>query len=125
MSKELEAYKEIRDYLNYVLYDIKGTKAIMYSSTSQYLEPFMNTIETALQDYEELKFQKEINNELQKHSISLGIKIDELEEIGKKLKALEILKKIIVFDTNTNTISVKKNLCFSDETYDLLKEVLL
>ena len=98
----------------------------------------IDIIETALKEYEELKFQKERNNELQKHSISLGIKIGEVEEIGKKLKALEIIKETPEFAwyvksyenayemiTDVKGFRVKNSVEELQEMFDLLKEVLL
>lgn len=96
------------------------------------LDNALHIIETALKESEKaLTFYKYcVKNKIDLAKLDqisndyVAMPIEVWEEKLKKLAVLEILKQIIVFDTNTNTISVKKNLCFSDETYDLLKEVL-
>ena len=110
MSKGLEAFKEIRAYLDYVLYDRPGTKAIGYTSTSQYLEPFMTEIEKELKDYENLK--------LKHRSMQ-----DEVLNDFKKLKALEIIRNYGYFDEQGDLIvHLPTN---RKEEHELLKEVLL
>ena len=58
-------------------------------------------------------------------------KINELLEtkqfkcIEKSLKALEIIKKLLIIDDDKQRIDVKNCVEMSDDEYELLKEVLL
>ena len=46
------------------------------------------------------------------------------KRIEKELKALEIIKRLLIIDDDRQRIDVRKNVEMSDEEYDLLKEVL-
>ena len=136
MSKELKALERIK-------YKLSSTKANGYWED-------LDTIETALEDYENLK----ILNENQRHNIELLMEENKTlkqmirnfnEAIGepqmippnveKKLKALEIIKEKMadvqlldrgyitcVFDYNNQYDDKKYHL--TQEEYELLKEVL-
>lgn len=128
MNKELsplENWKEVKDYLNYCLYDIaEDCKALCYTSTSQFLQPYIDNVEAALTNY--LKI------------------LPEHEDTTKKLKVLEIIKEKkvnidnflyrikedtdyeeykMLCETYIILIFSKKEL--TKEEFDLLKEVLV
>lgn len=135
-SKELNSWEEVKLYLEYVLYDKRGTRAIACTSTSGYLQPFIDDVEKALKDYEmehTLRIRLEnINYEL----------VREKQENSKKLKALEIIKDYqvdiaLLLDCQCEEeylnrvcnryLAIQEKLGYKrlgKEKFDLLKEVL-
>lgn len=137
MNKELEAFKEIREYLNYILYNMPGTRAISYTSTSGYLEPFMTQIENALKEHEKLQQVLDdfgIYNTMNLISTLKTINYLETRHVltAKKTRALEIIKEKDVSPIDirccetVEQYNVKENgfIRLTKEEFDLLKEVL-
>lgn len=86
MNKELtplEAFCELKTYLEDVLFGTRESKAFGYSSTSQYLMPFIEQVETALKDYEK--------------KTKLAKEYADVNNVAKRLKAFEILKQFDAF----------------------------
>ena len=52
MSKGLESWNEIKEYLEYCLELRNGCKAMAYNSTSGYLQPFIEQVEKELKALE-------------------------------------------------------------------------
>ena len=101
MSKELEAFKEVREYLNYVLYENGGSRAMACTSTSQYLEPYIATIEQALKVFEIIK------------GADFGLDFDESQNEWF----------LYIFNEEQQSMLVTKGTGI--KTYELLKEKLL
>lgn len=84
----------------------------------------IDIIETALKDYEKLKLK---GDEIKDY---LYYSHKEFLEDRKKLKALEIIKKIFQYDVEVNGNEIfeeeyEPNEVITKEEYELLKEVLL
>jgi len=99
MSKELEALKRIRKNL---------TKHYLVENAYEWsaVEDDLDTIETVLKDYEQ--------------RIKLAKEYKDVNNVGKRLKALEIMKDNLNVD---EILFSAKGVCNSKD-YDLLKEVL-
>lgn len=116
----LDAFGEIRNYLDDILFDTRKSKALCYTSTSQYLMPFIEQVETALKDYEK--------------KTKLAKEYADVNNVAKRLKALEIIKEKTIwsFDDYAKSITIKRKngvmyiMLFFDkqEEYELLKEVI-
>ena len=84
MNKALESWIEVKDYLNYILYDIGGTKALNYTSTSGYLQPFIDNVETEIKRLEELEKEFEMEH-------TLRIRLENI--VYEKSEVLRIIKE--------------------------------
>jgi hypothetical protein len=125
MSKELEALKEVREYL--------------YGDVYAGVEKRLNTIETALEDYELLKERTKLD------SFECLLRLEEilprgkelLVPVAKQLKALEIIKEKGLFwsiewqpfekenDYRAWDNELYESKKLTKEEYNTLKEVLL
>ena len=95
MSKGLESWKEVKDYLNYCLYDIKeDCKAICYTSTSGYLQPFIDNVETELKRLEKYDLDLDFAKDLQIYGLKpYKETIKQLKEKEKQDEILRIIKE--------------------------------
>lgn len=149
MSKELEAWQQVKDYLEFSLDRKTYCEAMRYTSTYDYLKPFIETVETALKNYEELTNKPVIlygrTHGQTKALIDMisknykEIKITNLDD-EEKLKAFEIIKEkkvdisylIICIEQNVEPLQFYNEIAkdlhngeLTQEEYELLKKVLL
>lgn len=127
MSKELEAWEKVKEYVEYCLEIRNGCEAIMWNSTYDFLKPFIDGVETTLEDYD-----------TQKQRAIAYRKVIENNE--NKLKAFEIIKEKRVDITTlmdchnaeeyNRWVDVRSHYSYrpfelTQEEFDLLKETLL
>lgn len=112
MSKGLEALETIKNITLIPNYEENGAKRIVFAS--EIYKKQIDTIEKALNRLDELD-----------SGAFVCIHVNRYDELEKKERALEIIKKLLIIDDDKQRIDVKNCVEMSDDEYDLLKEVLL
>jgi len=118
MSKELEALERIKDTI----------KHLDYGFIDKEDSEDFKLIETALKRLEKIDSEIDVNETDFKNTVALyeyfkynKVSISQLEDMIKKLKALEIIKENLNID---EILLAVKGVCKASD-YDLVKEVLL
>ena len=132
MNKVEEGWREIKAYLDYCFGRIPFCNAMKYNSTSGYLQPFIDIIETELKRLEELD---KANIKLMEENTNLRERpFDFYTDMEKKLKALEIIKThpeqlLDIIDTDNYNeyldLDYAPSQYIAEKDYLLIKEVLL
>lgn len=140
MSKELEALKEVKDFISDIQCGTCHSNAMRYTDSFIYLEQnAFSIIETALKRLEiydnvEKKIEETTPNKCilnDDGSIEIEgadyLMLVPKKEYQKKVKALKIIKEkkvdAAIFFEKSNSVRHRKQL--TQQEYDLLKEVLL
>jgi len=138
MSKELELWYRIVEYLESTSQDIRVKETQECDGYIAQFEGYpISIIETALKDYENLQYIFKLLNEYNNKNYSL-------EDLIKKAKALEVIKEkglsllhksLIISSTSyeeyrqefqlVRSREFKNEYFYTKEEFDLLKEVLL